>query len=474
MVVIFVHGWSVTNTNCYGKLPDWLESQGKSGELKIQVGNIYLGRYISFDDKVAIDDITRAFDQAVRDELADKLKAGEKFACITHSTGGPVIRNWLDLYYKDKLDQCPLSHLIMLAPANHGSALAQLGKSRLSRIKSFFEGVEPGQKVLDWLELGSEASWQLNESWLDYDGPANGIYPFVLTGQKIDHSLYDALNAYTGEAGSDGVVRAAAANMNYGLMRLRQEGENGGQLVVDKMVRTRPIAFGILPGCSHSGENIGIIRSVTLANADTHPTAQWVLRCLQVSSRTAYNALVVQLDKLTVETQVAERVEKVRALIGTRKYITSRYSMVVFRLVDDRGNQLDDYDLYLTAGPEYDEDELPEGFFVDRQRNLRNPGRLTYFLDYDAMKAGIDKPKMQGKLGFRIQARPEAGNDALVYYQQLDFRSSVATFDKILKPNETVMIEVTLRRWVDRAVARITNDLTPAPINSKPVGKLVD
>ena len=48
-----------------------------------------------------------------------------------------------------------MSHLIMLAPANYGSALAQLGKQRLSRIKSWFEGVEPGQGVLDWLELGS-------------------------------------------------------------------------------------------------------------------------------------------------------------------------------------------------------------------------------------------------------------------------------------------------------------------------------
>src|SRR5688572_5012109 len=206
MIVIFVHGWSVTHTNSYGGLPRWLESQANTGELDIQVGNIYLGRYISFDDTVTLDDIARAFDQAVRDELTVKFKAGQRFACITHSTGGPVVRKWMDLYYQDKLKKCPLSHLVMLAPANHGSALAQLGKSRLSRIKSFFGGVEPGQRVLDWLEVGSDGSWQLNESWLDYDCPAEGVYPFVLTGQKIDRKLYDVLNSYTGEAGSDGVV----------------------------------------------------------------------------------------------------------------------------------------------------------------------------------------------------------------------------------------------------------------------------
>ena len=91
MIVIFVHGWSVTHTNTYGGLPRWLESQASTGGIDIQVGNIYLGRYISFEDTVTIDDISRAFDQAVRDELADKFKAGQRFACITHSTGGPVI-----------------------------------------------------------------------------------------------------------------------------------------------------------------------------------------------------------------------------------------------------------------------------------------------------------------------------------------------------------------------------------------------
>jgi hypothetical protein len=471
MIVIFVHGWSVRNTETYGGLPRWLESQANLGELDVEVGNIYLGRYVSFDDRLTLDDIARAFDQAIRDELASKLKSGQPFACITHSTGGPVVRKWMDLYYKDKLGKCPLSHLIMLAPANHGSALAQLGKSRLSRIKHFFQGIEPGERVLDWLELGSDANWQLNESWLDYDCLAGGVYSFVLTGQKIDRSLYDALNSYTGEAGSDGVVRAAAANMNYRLLRLRQEGE---KLLADKVRRSRPMAFGILPGRSHSGENMGILRSITLANAATHPTVQWVLRCLAVSSRTNYNTLAGELDQLTAETQEAERVERERVLIGTRKYITNRYSMIVFRITDDRGNNLSDYDLYFTAGPNYDEGELPRGFFVDRQRNQRNAGKLTYYVDYDIMSEGLNKPSMEGRLGVRVQARPEASDTALVYYREFDFRSSLATVNKILAPNETVMIEVTLQRRVDKAVFRLANDLTPGPFDGTPTRKLVD
>lgn len=474
MIVIFVHGWSVTHTNTYGELPQWLESQSKDGKLNIQVGNIYLGHYISFDDTVTIDDIARAFDQALRDEIADKLRDGERFACITHSTGGPIVRKWMDLYFKNSLAKCPLSHLIMLAPANHGSALAQLGKSRLSRIKSFFEGIEPGQHILDWLELGSDMSWQLNESWLDYDCTANGIYSFVLTGQKIDRQLYDAVNSYTGEAGSDGVVRVAAANMNYSLLKLHQEGNNGENLVVAKMRRSQPMAFGVLPGCSHSGKKMGIIRSVTMANAATHPTAIWVLRCLQVRNHDSYNTLAKELNKITKETQNNEHTEFVRTLIHKREFITNRYSMIIFRLIDDRGNHLDDYDLYLTAGPKYSEYALPEGFFSDRQQNQKDRGKLTYFLDYDIMEAGINTPKMQGNLGFRIKAHPEASGQALVYYRLLDFHSSLADINKILHPNETVMVEIMLQRRVDRAVTRISNNLNPAKISAKPTGKKVD
>ena len=179
------------------------------------------------------------------------------------------------------------------------------------------------------------------------------------------------------------------------------------------------------------------------------------------------------LERVTAETQTQEHVEKQRALIGTRTYITNRYSMVVFRIVDDRGNDLSDYDLYFTAGPNFDENELPKGFFVDRQRNQRNPGKLTYYLDYDVMSEGLNKPRMEGKLGIRVQPRPAANDKALVFYQKLDFRSSLATVDKLLVPNETVMVEIMLQRQVDSSVFRMTNNLRPGPFDGTPSKKPV-
>lgn len=77
---------------------------------------------------MTVDDIARGFDRALRD-LPGADGVVPEFSCITHSTGGPVVRHWIECYYgASGLRNCPLKHLVMLAPANHGSALAVRGK----------------------------------------------------------------------------------------------------------------------------------------------------------------------------------------------------------------------------------------------------------------------------------------------------------------------------------------------------------
>ena len=462
MKVIFLHGWSTTNTDTYGYLPIWLSKQNG-----VAVSNVYLGKYISFVDMVTMDDIARAMDAAIREEMGDNP---EPFACISHSTGGPVVRIWMHMYYGDNLSKCPLKNLIMLAPANHGSALAQLGKGKLSHIKAMFAGVEPGVKVLDWLELGSDEAWDLNSHWLDYDCVGSGIFPFVLAGQSIDRKLYDHVNSYTGEPGSDGVVRLAAANMNYGLIRLHQRDDKLEPVAIKRSPQT---AFGVLPGLSHGGDKMGIMKSVTQANADTHPTPKWLLKCLKVPSSKEYRMLSGELARLTRETQRKEREERVKTLFGTKKYITRRYSMVVFRLLDDRGTVLTDYDLLLTGGPKYRPDDLPHGFFVDRQRNEKNPGKLTYFLNHDILVRGLNKEKAHGRIGIQLIARPEEGKQALAYYHPLEWRSDEGAVSQTLRPNETLMVEIILERRVDARVFRLEKELKPSKIDKTPIGRTV-
>jgi hypothetical protein len=404
--------------------------------------------------------------QALVDEILPKLAAGERFACVTHSTGAAVVRKWIDLYHGTKLSKCPLSHLVMLAPANHGSALAQLGKGRLSRLKSFAQGIEPGMGVLNWLELGSDQSWELNASWLEYDFVGNGLYPFVLTGQRIDRHLYDNLNSYTGEPGSDGVIRVASANMNFGLFRLVQK---GSALGIEKERPAAKSAMGVLPGLSHVGAEMGIMSSVKPDDNGEHPTVKWLLRCLGVGSATGYGKMVKELEALTAKTQEDERIEKVRELfVFERTFETHRYCMMVFRIIDDRGFPLADYDVLLTAGPSYDPNHLPQGFFVDRQRNSLNPGKLTYYIDYDVMIAGLKRPQLDNRLGFRFVGRPAIGGFA--YYVPLDYRGKLTDLKRFFEANQTVMIEVVLQRHVDAGVFRTASSLAKEQINRKPLG----
>ena len=71
LIIVFVHGWSVTNTNTYGSLPARLRNECKARNLDVDVKHLFLGRYISFHDEVRLPDVSRAFQTAVGEELAD-------------------------------------------------------------------------------------------------------------------------------------------------------------------------------------------------------------------------------------------------------------------------------------------------------------------------------------------------------------------------------------------------------------------
>ena len=503
IVVVFVHGWSVTNTDTYGGLPVRLRDEAADAGIDIQVKEIFLGRYISFHDEVRISDISRAFRTAVADELSSLLKGGTRFVCITHSTGGPVIRDWWHRYYEtvSKSGTCPMSHLVMLAPANYGSALAQLGKGRLSRMKSWFGGVEPGQGVLDWLELGSEAAWDLNREWIRSDGSqisSKGVFPFVLTGQYIDRAFYDNLNSYTGEVGSDGVVRVAAANLCGRYIKLGQQtlkkkpGKKGkfeaNDLKVEEFTEAQNTALRIISGKSHSGSRMGIMRSVkkTLRDKKSQETVEAILDCLKVQTKAQYQSLCQRFATKTKDVQKQEIHEvETQFLRSDTHFLHDKFSMVIFRVRDDEDYPIIDFDLILTAGSKSDPNHLPQGFFADRQRNSINPETVTYFFNYDAM-AGSEAVKdkdnnvvrkaMAGAetLGFRIVPRPDSG---FVHYLPCEINASKNLLQQALHSNSTTLIDIRLRRIVRKNVFRMdkmTNKTKPLKFKkAKPGDEIV-
>lgn len=447
IVLVFVHGWSVTSKDTYGDLPEAIQAVAAGAGLQIETQHIYLGRYISFHDEVTLDDIARAMEYAVKHDLGN---IGQ-FSCITHSTGGPLVRRWVDMHYGSKnLAQCPLRHLIMLAPANHGSALAILGKGRIGRIQSWFQGVEPGQGILDWLSLGSDEAWQLQDSFTGYALDNADFFPFVMCGETIDTAFYDFLNNYLVEKGSDGVVRLAGANLNYTFFRLEQIDERhdrgNGNYILRSIPRQKPrppkIPFGVIPQASHSGSDIGIMRSVTPGNAAQKPVVAEIVKCLQVNTSADYAARIDGLNALTIATQQANAAQyddQVR-----------RFVMFIFRVRDNEGRIVSDYDLLL-LGDKFQPDQLPKGFYIDHQKNSKSYA-LTYYLDYDILAKAVD-------LGIRVIARPSFGipgktPEIFAGYLPSEYRFAGKQFSQLVRPNETVYVYIVLKRNVDRESMR--------------------
>ena len=476
--LLFIHGWSVTDTDTYGRLPERLAK-----ELGTSIQHLHLGKYISFHDEVRVADIAIAMEEALKREF--QLPQGERFIVITHSTGGPVVRTWWDRFYRITGRECPMSHVIHLAAAQFGSALAQLGKGRLSRIKGYFQGVEPGKGVLDWLELGSPEAWSLNQSWIHARGTTSGplpVFSFSLIGQQIDRKLYDQLNSYTGEMGSDGVVRAASANLNASTVKLIQRTPTANQLESGSpsaltldgagLEVSERTPFRIVPKACHSGPEMGIMNSVKETGA-APAVVRLIQRCIEVDSETKYLALADDFETENLQVIEAERVEvEDRMFFKDRTFPHDTCSMVVVRVTDDQGHLPDDFSVLFTAGNN-DPNKLPKGFLIDTQRNTRHRGTITFFLNHDVIHGcpavfhEVDgqrrrfreaMPGIDG-LGFQIAAYPDSG---FAHYHPAYVKPNPELLKKIIRPHSTVLVDVILKRIIHRNTMDITSELTRA------------
>jgi hypothetical protein len=305
----------------------------------------------------------------------------------------------------------------------------------------------------------------------------SAVFPFVLTGQTVDHKLYDHLNSYTGEVGSDGVVRVAAANLNATYVRLEQEPVKlekdkpvAPKLSVAELKSGPPTAFKIVQGRSHSGTDIGIMRSVR-ADGKPHPTVSAVLDCLKVGTRADYEALRSRFESENAATQEAERVEvHDRILLPGTVTVTDRHSMIIFRVRDDQGERIGDFDLKLVALPPGvtrgapSPNLLPKDFFVDRQCNQRDPGTLTYYVNADII-AGCEAAKEPGTgrvvreasrgagiLGFTLEPHLAKG---FVHFVEAELEATPQVLSEVVRPNQTTLVEIVMRRVVREGVLRL-------------------
>ncbi len=378
--VAIVHGWSDTSKS-FHDLRDFLVAHGH------QATQIFLGDYISMDDDVRVEDVAKRM-KIVLDESVAAGKLTERFDLIVHSTGGLVAREWVARFYPDGAS-CPARRIIMLAPANFGSALAALGKSMIGRLaKGWNNWFQTGTQMLRGLELASPYQWRLAcRDLLDPspggqgDGPygasVDKVWPFVIIGSR---GYPSGLRQIVNENGSDGTVRAAAANMNVVGMTI-DFSDNPEKPPPPRIWRRRSgdlrIPFAVLPDRDHS----------TIVRPDEDPGSQpvfsahlgqLILGALNCDTPEKYRQMHDDWDLASDAT--AALVHDHAALQSAFKRdapepaALHQYFQVVTRVRDDHGQPVDDYFLEFFAPQErsdrpgiYFHKEVLEDVHVNKQ-----------------------------------------------------------------------------------------------------------
>jgi pimeloyl-ACP methyl ester carboxylesterase len=398
--VAIVHGWSDTSRS-FHKLRDFLQANGYA------VAEIWLGDYVSMDDDVRVEDVAKRMQSVVRQAIANgDLK--EPFDLIVHSTGGLVAREWLARFHPTGRN-CPVKRIVMLAPANFGSRLASLGKSMIGRLaKGWNNWFQTGAEMLKGLELASPYQWDLAcRDLLDPAGPGTGpygaekVWPFVIVGSRAYPS---GLRQIVNENGSDGTVRAAAANLNATGMTVDFVGDPADPSIELWGWRSGQLwfPFAVLADRDHST----IVDPAGNPGSTPELSAQLgtlILQALRCDSPQAYAALYEAWDRISEAT--ARLGQDSAALVSSftddapKPEALHQYFHIITRVVDDHGQPVDDY--FLEFFPPHARSDQPAIYFHSEvlehvHVNGIRPNLRALFVDRDDLLANY-YPMMRQK-----------------------------------------------------------------------------
>jgi pimeloyl-ACP methyl ester carboxylesterase len=335
--VLIVHGWS-DSYESFQPLKNLLVAAG------YQTTQVFLGTYASMRDDVTFDDLATGLQRRFMEMGKDGTLTLKPFSLdiIVHSTGGPVVRHWLNHYLSDickgDLARCPVRSLIMLAPANFGSRLAAQGKSALAKLfKGGMEhGFQTGKRILEGLELGSPVLWRIAEGDLfanecRYPCTPKGPFVYVMSGSDTYGHLKGLVAKGANENGSDGTIRAAAASLNSIKIQVDYtQPDNPDARIV--LQRNEPFAFRVMPGMNHS--------TIVPRNEPpaTNGTFSQIQQCLAVSTPGQYTALS---DRWEAETKAFFEGERRKP----SEEAVDPHQQFIVRVRDEIGNDVTDYRL---------------------------------------------------------------------------------------------------------------------------------
>jgi pimeloyl-ACP methyl ester carboxylesterase len=398
--VIFVHGYSVRDLNSFNQLPALLEANG------IAATSIYLAGFISLDDYLGCDDLAKALEDRIASLIGTHGVDLGKTILVAHSTGALVARRWIldRRAMKKAVPTTPtLSHFLSCAGANHGSTMAQLGRTELAYLfRTLTEGQSVGKRVLEDLDYGSEFLHTLNREWLEaWNDSDDALYAdtFCFSMGGTDHSFWqNHLTWQSHESGSDGTVRISGANLNYRWISV--PGENS-EYELETMVQQAPHLIVELANekYSHTSQNAPDTENLVIGAANTLDSIAHGFNNPATSLVSASTLGIV--DGVTTpgqrpykalrEAMNVETVADYATLAQTWDQETTAWSQthpdatnstVVFTIFDGMGNVVDDTLVILR-----DTDGTIAGVtasLLDNQpiRNQTSPGIVSMYLNF--------------------------------------------------------------------------------------------
>lgn len=481
--ILLIHGYSAESEKAepkdiegiYGTLPEALhEAYGNGSVMEID-----LSRYISLEDGITLDDISRALDRALHDDQYQHLLQ-QGFHAIVHSTGALVLRNWLRRFSPRP---SPLENLIYLAGANFGSGLAHIGKGQLAKWgRLVLWGQERGVKILDGLELGSSWTLDLHLYFLESgNSPVReyGVREHVVVGSQADVQWYEAPIRYVKEDGSDGVVRVSAANVNFNYVRFeateearsltsraastesdRNFARRGVRRSLYHMAEySRPgkahvplVPFAVPFECAHSGEEMGIVTG-------TRPREQ-VMRLLDLGLKSTDDNWQDRVAAFVEETRrTYKQAAQAKAPPKWIRWLTNPqaqydgHAQLVFRLRDQDGRPVEAFDIFFES-----KGGLPiKDLIEDHHKNQVSGGILVFYLRthrYDAdQEEWVSRMPGIGEVHLEVTAtEPQTPN---IVYLPMRYRFTNRQMQDFIRPHMTTVVDITLLRLPLEDVYRI-------------------
>lgn len=497
--ILLLHGYSAETSGTsasairriYGTLPDELERR-----LGASVTPLNLARFVTLEDGVTLDDLARAMDSALRQQLPRLVGKPASLNVVTHSTGALVARAWL---LRHSPAPGPCARLVHLAGAFFGSGWAHLGRGQLARWGRliFQGGTESGLQLLRALELGCPETLDLQLALAE---PGKRVWKDLrvreacLAGTQSELAWLPVPIKYIKEDGADGVLRVPAANPNYVGARLvptraaqeldfaavQQMNRMGAQGVSSEGAPAvalhrlmldvpgdadRPLVPMTIPfQTAHSGSEMGIVAG-KLNRAEVLEPLVDALTC--ATDDASWADLAARFEARTQAT-LARAARELGG--GVLDFFDPReqydqHAMLVFRLRDQDGRPVEQFDVYLDSGDVEDPDTGPpmSTLFEDNHKPQEWPGMIVFYLrclkfDTSAGAPGsgggwVDRLGQLGSCHVHITAM-EPRTDRIAYVP-LRLKLGPASLRRLVQPGRTTIVDVTMRRVAAGELFRI-------------------